>query len=386
MAATTAHVAKPWWRYLPRRIRPTILDRYLIAELSGPFGFGLSAFTLIFAATQLLTIGRLVATEHVPLWAAIEVFLWGLPSEVVLVVPMALLLGTLLAMQRLSGESEITAMKAGGITFTRIVMPLLVAGFVMSVVTFVLQEIVAPYAADQVTAIENVAIAHTSAFSHDLTVSAPLPAGGHQITIATSYEPHTRALLHVTLVQYDRDNQPTQLIFADRADFTADQWSLENVSLYRFNADGTILTEPHVPQQQVALGEKPADIVKRLSQNDPEAMSRAEIADIVKSGQLTPTELRRYVTTYQEKLARPFACFVFTLIAIPFGIRAARGGGSTGLGFGLAVAIVFVYYIVMTIFSYLGEAFLPLAPIAAWMPNVIFTAIGAARLRRVAQV
>ncbi len=379
-------MSKPWWRYLPRRIRPTILDRYMIAELLGPFGFGLSAFTLIFAATQLLAIGRLVSTEHAPLWAAIEVFLWGLPSEVVLVIPMALLLGTLLAIQRLSGESELTAMKAGGITFTRIMAPLLWAGIAMSIVTFILGEFVAPYAADQVTEIENVAISHTSAFSHDLTVSAPLPGGGRQITLATAYEPHSQALLHVTLVQYDRNNQPTQVIFADRADFAADKWALENVSLYRFNPDGTIVTEPHVPKQEVALGEKPTDIVKRLSNNDPESMSRAEIADVVKSGQLSQSELRRYVTTYQEKLARPFACFVFTLIAVPFGIRASRGGGSTSLGFGLAVAIVFVYYIVMTIFSYVGQAFLPLAPIMAWMPNVIFTIIGAVRLRRAALV
>ncbi len=384
--AATARIAKPWYRYLPRIIRPTILDRYMISELAGPFGFGLSAFTLIFAATQLLQLSRLVSQEHAPVWAAIEIFLWNLPSEIVLVIPMALLLGTLLAMQRLSGESEITAMKAGGITFTRIVFPLLAAGFIMSIVTFVLQEVVAPYAADEVTTIENNAITHTSAFNHDLTVTAPLPGGGRQVTLATAYEPHTQALLHVTLVQYDRNNQPTQVVFADRADFAVDHWDLENVSLYRFNKDGTILAEPNVPRQEVALGEKPTDIVQRLSQNDPENMSRAEIRGIVRSGQLTPTELRHYVTTYQEKLARPFACFVFTLIAVPFGIRAARGGGSTSLGFGLAVAIVFVYYIVMTIFSYIGEAFLPLAPITAWMPNLIFTVIGAVRLRRAAEV
>ena len=367
-------------------LRPTILDRYMLEELAGPFGFGLSAFTLIFAATEILSIGRLVSMEHAPLWAAIQVFLWNLPEEVVLVIPMALLLGTLLAMQRLSGESEVTAMKAGGISLVRMVAPLLAAGVIMSFVTFILQEIVVPYASERITTIESTAITHTSAFSSDLTVSAPLPGGGRQVTIATSYEPHTQALQHVTLVQYDRLNQPTQVVFADRADFTANKWALDNVSLYRFNPDGTILTEPHLARQQVELGENPADIVKRLSQNDPESMSRKRIADIVKSGQLTPMELRRYVTTYQEKLSRPFACFVFTLLAVPFGIRVARSGGSASLGFGLAVLIVFVYYIVMTVFSYLGQAVLTLAPVAAWMPNVIFTAIGAMRLRRAASV
>jgi lipopolysaccharide export system permease protein len=358
----------------------------MLGELSGPFAFGLSAFTLIFAATQLLQIGRMVSSDHAPLWAAIEVFLWSLPGEVVLVIPMALLLGTLLAIQRLSGESEIVAMKAGGITFTRMVAPLLAAGLALSGVTFALQEYVTPFANSQVSYIEHVVISHISAFNRDLTVSAPLPGGGHQTTYAVAYEPNTQELLHVTLIQYDRDNVPTQIVFADSADFTADRWVLQNASVYRFNPDGTLLAEPSVARQEVTLGESPTDIAKRIGENDPENMSRAQIAAIVRSGQLTPTELRKYVTTYQEKLARPFACFVFVLIAVPFGLRALRGGSSTGLGFGLAVGIVFVYYVVMTICSYLGQAMLSLALFWAWFPNLLFTVIGAARLRRAAAV
>lgn len=366
--------------------RPSILDRYMLQELAGPFGFGLSAFTLIFAATQILAIGRMVANDHAPLWAAIEVFLWQLPAEMVFVLPMSLLLGTLLAIQRLSGESEITAMKAGGISFVRVTIPMLVAGIALSVVTFVVQEYVAPYATEQVSEIESDVISHTSAFNRDLTVSAPLPGRGHQITIATSYEQHSMALLHVTLVQYDADNIPTQIVFADRADFQADKWVLENASFYRFNPDGTLLQEPRVASQQVELGEKPTDIVKRLQQNDPENMSRATIAEIIRSGQLTPVEKSKYWTTYQQKLAQPFACFVFVLIAIPFGLRAARSGGGTSVGFGLAVAIVFVYYIVLTIFTYISQAFPDLAGFWAWVPNLIFTAIGLVRLRRAASI
>ena len=365
-------------------LRLSILDRYLLQELAGPFGFGLSAFTLIFAATQILAIGRLVSGDHAPLWAAIELFLWNLPSEIVLVLPMAMLLGTLLAVQRLSGENEIMAMKAGGISFTRIMAPILAAGFAMSLVTYALQEYAAPFSQQQVTGIEASAINHISPFNRDLTVSAPLPGGGRQITVATAYEPNSQALLHVTLIQYDRNSTPTQIIIADRAEFASNRWVLDNASVYRFNADGTTIAEPHVAQQQVELGEKPTEIANRIRQSDPEAMSRAQIADVVRTGQLTGSELRKYVATYQEKLARPFACFVFVLLAVPFGLRAMRGGGSTSLGFGAAVAIAFVYYVVMTIFSYVGESTLWLAPIAAWMPNIIFTAIGLRRLRSVA--
>ena len=59
------------------------------------------------------------------------------------------------------------------------------------------------------------------------------------MTIATAYEPNSRALLHVTLIQYDNRNQPRQIVFADRAEFSADKWVLENSSVYRFNPDGT---------------------------------------------------------------------------------------------------------------------------------------------------
>jgi lipopolysaccharide export system permease protein len=358
----------------------------MLTELAGPFGFGLSAFMLIFAATELLNIGKLVSNEHAPLWAAVAVFAWSLPADIVLVIPIALLLGTLLAVQRLSGESEITALKAAGVTFARIVTPLLAVGIVMSFLTLYLQESVVPYADDQLTGIENAVINHVSAFNRDLTVSAPLPGGGRQVTIATAYEPNSRALLHVTLIQYDNHNDPRQIVFADRAEFSADKWTLQNSSLYRFNTDGTTTAEPHIPQQEVQIGEKPTDLVKRMRNDDPENMSRFEIAEVVRSGQLTQNELRKYVTTYQEKLARPFACFVFILIAIPFGLRQIRSSGSTSLGFGLSLAIVFVYYVVMTICSFAGQAFLPFAALWAWMPNLLFTTIGLARLRRAALV
>ncbi|HVA32976.1 MAG TPA: LptF/LptG family permease, partial [Candidatus Baltobacteraceae bacterium] len=175
-------------------------------------------------------------------------------------------------------------------------------------------------------------------------------------------------------------------IFAERAEFTANRWVLQNSSVYRFNPDGTTLAEPRIAQQQVEIGENPTDLVKRISNNDPENMSRRQIADVIRSGQLTENELRKYISTYQEKLARPFACFVFILIAIPFGLRPIRGGGSASLGFGLSLGIVFVYYIVMTICSFFAEAFLPLAAFWAWVPNLLFTAIGLSRLRRAAQV
>jgi lipopolysaccharide export system permease protein len=358
----------------------------MLSELVGPFLFGLSAFTLIFAATSIINIGRLVSETHAPLWAAIEAFLWQLPGMVVLTIPMALLLGTLLAMQRLSGESEITAMKAGGVTLLRICAPILLVGLLMSFVTMFLQEYVVPFAQTQFTIVQNTVINRVSAFASDLNVSAPLPGGGSQTTFAKACEQNCQALLDVTLIQYDRGGHPTQIVFADRAVFEAARWILEGARIYRFQSGVENVTVANTPTLQVEIGQKPTDIAKRAANNNPENMSRSQIAQIIRSGQLSANELKKYTMAYQEKLAMPFACFVFTLLAIPFGIRSHRGGPNMSVGFGLAVLIVFIYYIVQTFFSYVGEAYLPLAALAAWMPNIIFTIIGSRRLYRAAMV
>jgi lipopolysaccharide export system permease protein len=269
---------------------------------------------------------------------------------------------------------------------------MLIAGFLMSFVTLALQERLVPYAREEANVVQNTIINKASAFASSLNVSAPLPGGGSQMTFARACAQNCEALLGVTLVQYDRDGNPTRIVFADRAVFQAQQWTLDNARIYQLPQAGSsassgqagITTSSSFPTMQVELGQNPTQLVKRAVNNNPDDMNRTEIADLIRGGQLSASELKKYTMVYQQKLATPFACFVFTLLAVPYGIRAIRGGGSTSLGFGLAVLIVFVYYIVSTIFSYIGEAELQLAFLAAWMPNIIFTAIGARRLYKAA--
>lgn len=359
---------------------PATLDRYMVAELSGPFTFGISAFMLIFVATNLLSLSRLITEEHAPLWAAIEYFLWSLPQVVPYVLPMATLLGVLLAMQRLSGESEITAMKAGGVSLERVAVPLLVVGFVLSLVTFFIEQTIVPYANDRSTEIMQVTIRHTPAFGTNLTVNAPLPGGGRQLTAATGYDASSRSLLNVTVIQYDPRGTPQTIIFGARAASQSNtSWTFDNARTYRFDPDGSIL-ESTQRTLTIDVGEGPTSLLKR-AKGTPQEMSRSEIAEVVRGGQLNAQQIGQYIAEYQSQLARPFACLVFALIAVPFGIRRVRGGG-TSVGFGLAVAIVFIYYVVMTISNSLGTLSTILAVMMAWFPNVLFFAIGLVLLRR----
>ena len=370
----------PRGRVRLRALTVTTLDRYMTAELAGPFAFGLSAFMLIFVAANLLALSRLLTEEHAQLWAVIEYFLWGLPNVVPYVVPMAVLLGVLLAMQRLSGESEITAMRAGGISLERVAVPLLIVGFVLSLITLYIEQTVVPYANDRATEILQMTIRHAPTLGSNLTVYAPLPGGGRQLTAATGYDVSTQSLLNVTVVQYDRAGVPQTIIFGDRAHSQSNtSWTFDGARTYRFNPDGSII-ESREQTLSIDIGEGPTSVLRR-ARGSPQDMSRREIAEIVRSGQLNATQLGQYIAEYQSQLARPFACLVFALLAVPFGMRRVRGGG-TSVGFGLAVAIVFTYYVVMTISNSLGTLNDSLAVVMAWVPNLLFFAFGLIMLRR----
>jgi len=369
-----------------RAWRVTILDRYLVEELGGPSLFGLSAFTLIFVATQILAIGRLVSEEHASLFAAIEYFLWDMPQFLLYVIPMAMLLGTLLAMQRLSGDSEITALKAGGVSLGRITVPFATVGLIVSVLSLGVQEILVPLANDRAAYIREAVIKHLSLAAGNLSAVTQLPGGGKQVTIGGALDAQTEALLNVTVLRYDRDQRLLEMIVSDRATFDGSTtWTFENATTYQFtNGDvsGTLVS----PRLQVDIGERPNQVAERTSSvSDPENLSRAEIREALAGTGLSDVQRRSFTATYAAKLARPFAALVFVLIAVPLGLRRVRGGG-TGTGFGLAVGIVFVYYVIATMCLSLGALSYWLAGIAAWMPNALFSLIGLWLLRRASAV
>ncbi len=362
--------------------RVTILDRYLVNEFSGPCVLGLAAFTLIFVATQILAIGKLVTEQHASLAAAVEYFLWDMPQFLLLVVPMAVLFGTLLTMQRLSGESEITAMMAGGISLARVIAPLAVVGFVISIVALLVQEELVPLANDRAAYIREEVIEHLSPAASNLTVVTPLPGGGKQVTIAGALDPQTQSLMNVTVLRYDNKSRLGEMIVSAQARYEASSWTFQNAITYQFDTDGSMTAFGTHPSLVVDVGGKPNQVAKRnFSTQDPENLSRAEIASALATNALSDGQRRSFKATYEAKLARPFSSLVFVLFAAPLGLRRVRGGG-TPLGFGLAVVIVFVYYVITTMFLALGSSAEWLAGIAAWIPIVIFGAIGLALLRR----
>jgi lipopolysaccharide export system permease protein len=359
-----------------------LLDRYMLKELGGPFVFGLAAFTLLFVAGNLLNIARLVSEEHASIWAAAKYFVYTLPSTLVLTFPMSMLLAVLLAMSRISGESELTAIRAGGVSLYRVAAPLVAIGLLASFVGFWFQEYVVPYASAKANDIlHNEIQSGNSGVLANQTVSTVLGNGDQQVTFAQGFDPATDEL-EGTTVEVFHNGTLFSLLFAPRAKFSGDRWEFENAVWYGIAPPCCKVSD--YPLLDIDIGADPSQIVEQTK--SPEDMSRHEIAGLLRSGVRT-TDTSRYallLVTFDSKLARPFAALVFTLLALPLGIRGQRS--SSGAGFGISILIVFGFYIASTVCLAIGRADPTWSLVMAWLPNVAFSATGIWLLREAARV
>ncbi|MEB3321292.1 MAG: LptF/LptG family permease, partial [Synechococcaceae cyanobacterium] len=127
------------WSRLP------LLDRWLLGELIGPLIFGVAAFTAVSLSVGVVfELVRRVAESGLPVLAALQVLVLRLPGFLVLSFPMATLMATLLAYSRLSGSSELTALRSVGVSTRRMVLPALALALAMTLLTFVFNDLIVP--------------------------------------------------------------------------------------------------------------------------------------------------------------------------------------------------------------------------------------------------
>src|SRR5271163_4426633 len=122
-----------------------LLDTYIANEFWQPLLFGIGIVTGVwFGADQLKTIFNLIMKSGVPINMAFMILGLHLPEIIVMTIPIGVLLGTLLVFNRLSGDSEIIALRTSGISFYRIMVAPLVFGILTSLVSFAINEFIVP--------------------------------------------------------------------------------------------------------------------------------------------------------------------------------------------------------------------------------------------------
>src|SRR6056297_2768014 len=126
-----------------------LMDKYIIKEVSFPFVLGVFIITVILIGNYFFQLTDLIIVKKVPVSLVSQLLVYKIPSVMVETFPIAILFATMTGIGRLNRENEITALRMGGVSVFRLIIPLLIVGITVSGLTFILNEKVVPWSNHQ---------------------------------------------------------------------------------------------------------------------------------------------------------------------------------------------------------------------------------------------
>ncbi|AER66287.1 permease YjgP/YjgQ family protein [Thermovirga lienii DSM 17291] len=348
------------------------LDRYILSEVSGAFFFGIAAFAVLLVAGDLLfDIADLIVEKGVSAWAVAKLFAYKLPEVIVMTLPMASLLACLLTFSRLSSQSEIVALRASGVAFQRILVPILIAGTLVSMVALAFNETLVPLsnkAADNILRFE---VAKEKPTMLKEKVFLREESGGTlKRVVYIAKLRYNKGEMEDVLIQDFEKGILNRITNAKRGYWTKEGWVLRDGKVFEVKGGEKVQLLFSFDTQKMPVLFEPQKMVK-VSRN-PQEMSALELWEYIKLMKKQGSNLSPLWVLFHLKLALPWACVILALLGTTLGVRPHRSGHGTGLA--TSVFIVFLYYVLMSFFKSFGEAGHLSPLIAAWMPNLTFFA------------
>lgn len=375
------------WRQLP------LIDRWLLQELVGPLLFGIAAFTAVSLSVGVVfELVRRVAESGLPPQVAVQVLLLRLPGFLVLAFPMATLMATLLAYSRLSGSSELTALRSVGVGTNRMVMPALALALAMSLLTFLFNDLIVPRANLVATQTLERALgkAVTNQSGDNILYSrfgrVKEEENGDSIRQLTQlfYARKFRngSMLDVTVIDFSRMGQ-RQMLMAEKGRWNEDQamWEFSDGRIVNVDEKTGSTTSARFDRYLYPLSQDPVEVAKLPTDISTMTVGQALRAERLQTEANNLKEARRLRVRIQEKFAFPAICLVFGLIGSSLGVR-PHARTSRSQGFGISVLLIFGYYLMSFIFSSLGITGTLTPLLAAWLPVLVGLASGGLLLRQ----
>lgn len=384
----------PWMNF-KGALRPTLLDRYIVTEMLAPTGLGLLLFTFILLLQQItLLMGILIARSAEPV-TILKVFLYLLPSIFAVTIPMAFLLGVLLAFGRLASDSEIVALRASGVSPIRLLRPVLLLSLAAGAATFWTMAVALP-AANQAHRAEMFSLVVNKArtavkprvFSDDDLVPGMVL---YVSDIAADSGQWRDIFIHDV-----RDSRNPKVVLARRGELRVDEprktvsMHLEDGAIHSVKpedpatdtfqkfveSDLPLPTETFFPPTPLSKGDREmslAELDERIRDMQPEDQRQRDAGR-------PATASSPYKVEWHKKFAIPAACVVFGLLGLGLSLGSKKEARSAA--FALSIGVIFVYYVLLRFGEQAGDTGV-LAPwLSMWAANLVLGAIAVLLLRK----
>lgn len=358
-----------------------ILHRYVAREYLKIFSLSLSSLILIYVVVLFFQKANLFIKYQAPFYLVFEYLLYKIPEFTFQwTLPYAVLLATLLTLGTLSRHSEITALKAGGISLYRITLPLFFIALIISFFSFLGNDYLVPFANQ------------TTRYLVDIKVRKEQPVSffknykiwyhsDHRIFNIQLLDPKKKTLEGFTLYQFDDHFRCIQRIDAREAKWVNGVWRFYQGAMRNFAQDGSFKTTPF-KEIEFSMDENWESFQK--IERAPEEMSYAELRTYIQKIQSSGYDATRYLVDLYAKLSYPLLNLIMVLIGIPFALKTGRSGG-VALSIGMSVLIGLTYGVTFYIFLSFGRSGVLPPLLSSWIPTLLFGLSGIFTLMSVRQ-
>ncbi len=359
-------------RYLLRQ-----LDRYVFREFWKIFVATAVGFPLLVIVIDLTDnldkyLNRDLSQGQIAL-----AYLYWVPDSMFMALPAAVLFATVFTIGGLTRHAEVTAAKASGISFHRMILPILAGSVAVAGLALALGEVVPVTNGRRAELLEERSNAATSDrynFAY---------AAGHGRVYKIGSLSLERAMLDNLEIEQKGNgpDYPTLLTLARLGtwDSTSGRWTLMQGQVHIIPDSMRNIVVQYDSLVDTKLSERPEEMLAQPS--SPQEMRYQELGRYINAMERSGSDVNVLKVERALKLAVPITCIIIAIFGAPLATSTQRGGAAYGIGISLATTIIFLMLIQIT--KAVGEGGILPPVVAAWTPNALFFAAGLILLGRV---
>jgi lipopolysaccharide export system permease protein len=325
--------------------RITIIDRYIVGEIVAPFALGVALLTFALVTGRLLKLTEMVVNRGVSLADVASLIAYIMPAFLELTFPMAVLLGVLMGFGRMSGDRELIAARACGISLYRLAVPVLGFAIMMWAISSWLAFSVRPWANSHLRQrLFELTQTQSSAGLKDKVFNRNFPG----LVVYVDHISAKDEVLHGVMISDARNPSQQNTIIAKEGVIVPNQ-ATQTITLRLY--DGSVFgleagnDTTHVTSFRIYDLSVQPDAEMGAEERDPEEMSYGALRSAAAKARAAGKPDYNVETEIAGKFTLPFTTVLFALLGIPLGLKPARGGQSER--FGVAIALFFTYYSLM---------------------------------------
>jgi lipopolysaccharide export system permease protein len=350
-----------------------LLDRYVVRNFLQVYFYCIAGFISIWLIFDISDNISTFIDQHIGLPVVVRYYTTQVPQVFIILLPVSLLLALLFTLGRMSRANEIVSMLTAGISLPRVLLPLIGIGLLTVGASMALNYSLAPHAEVARKALLSEARSRPEASVEGQIFRNRTDA---RTWFVQNFRLHRNTFNNVQVLQQDADDNIVTNYVATRAFYRPETktWDLENAKVVHYDRAGNIADEQIYPSLKI---EHWSETPFRLGSANVRAefLSLPELREYLHFNSDFPaTLLAPFRTHLQYRLALPWTCLVVVCIAAPLGIGYSRRGVLSSVA--AAVVLVFSMNFLVQLFLALGEGDRVSPWIAAWTPNLLFTAIG----------